>query len=128
MALVTAVARYLTALQCRTRKVVIALFDEEELGQVGSEEFAQFLSNRGDAIHSVHTVDQMGWDSNGDRAIELERPDTGLFELYQAAVTAGGFSIPLHETTTGYTDHVAFRPFGFDAIGITYGCPSVIVD
>tara|TARA_R110002096_G_scaffold433887_2_gene653773 strand:- start:81226 stop:81621 length:396 start_codon:yes stop_codon:yes gene_type:complete len=30
-----------------------------------------------------------------------------------------GESMPIHETTTGFTDHVPFRTYGFMSIGIT---------
>ena len=50
----------------------------EEVGLVGSFEFAAKLVNDGTNAVAVHTIDQMGWDSNGDRLVEVERPDTGL--------------------------------------------------
>ena len=68
---------------------------------------------------SVHTIDQMGWDSDLDRAIELERADPGLFELYEGANAMLARPIPLQPTGTGSTDHVAFRELGFAAVGLT---------
>ena len=119
VAVVYSVARYLATLPCRKASVVFVLFDQEELGLVGSRHFAQWLSDEQNAIIAVHTVDQMGWDKDGDRAIELERPDQGLYEFYRAAVEAGGFSISLIRTETGSTDHVPFREHGFKSIGLT---------
>jgi len=118
VAAVFAVARYATKLPCRSKSLVFVLFDEEEVGLVGSKQFSTKLKNDATSVHSVHTIDQMGWDSDGDRAIELELPDTGLKELYQAAVTKLGVSVALTPTTTASTDHSSFRPT-FLAIGLT---------
>ena len=70
-------------------------------------------------VVSVHTIDQMGWDQDGDRAIELERADEGLFELYAAAEPLAPGVTPLVPTDTGSTDHVSFRDLGFPAVGLT---------
>jgi hypothetical protein len=119
VAAVLAAARYLSSVSCRGKNVTIVLFDQEEVGQLGSMAFAKRLFDDKLSIASVHTIDQVGWDSDGDRALELERPDPGLFPLYQKAVTLGGLKIPLTQTQTGGTDHVAFRAYGFPAVGIT---------
>ncbi len=120
VAVVYAVARYLTALPCRSRNVAFVLFDQEEIGLVGSKAFAKKLERDGVAVRAVHTVDQMGWDSNGDRLIELERPDTGLAEVYRAAANELGASIPITVTSTPSSNHSSFRP-GFPAVGVTEG-------
>ena len=118
VAAVFAVARYATKLPCRSKALIFVLFDEEEVGLVGSKQFATKLKNDGTMVHSVHTIDQMGWDMDGDRAIELELPDTGLRQLYQAAVSELGVSVALTPTTTASTDHSSFRPT-FLAVGLT---------
>jgi Zn-dependent M28 family amino/carboxypeptidase len=118
VAAVFAVARYATKLSCRSKSLIFVLFDEEEVGLVGSKQFATKLKNDGTPVHSVHTIDQMGWDQNANRAIELELPDTGLRELYEAAVSELGVSIAMKSTTTSSTDHSSFRPT-FLAIGLT---------
>ena len=119
VAAVLAAARYLTQVSCRDKHVIVVLFDEEELGQLGSKSFAKRLFDDKRSVVSVHTIDQLGWDQDGDRAVELERPDPGLFQLYQQAVSLGGLGIPLYQTQTGGTDHVAFRAYGFPAVGLT---------
>ena len=124
VALVYAVARYLKDLECRSVNVRFVLFDEEEAGEIGSYEFAGGLAVSTFDVVAAHTIDQLGWDSDGALAIELERPDAGLFEQYQESVQAGGLAIPLTETTTGGTDHVAFRAHGFAAVGVSEGYAS----
>lgn len=119
VAMVTSLGRWLDELPCRELHVILVLFDEEELGLLGSQAFASFLVEQALDVHSVHTIDQMGWDGDGDRAIELERADPGLFELYEAAEPLAPGLTPLIATNTGFTDHVSFRELGFDAIGLT---------
>lgn len=119
VAMVLATARYLKDIPCRKRNVIFVLFDQEEIGLVGSQEFAGLLVGAGLNVVSVHTVDQMGWDNDNDRAIEIERPDTGLLSFYVNARNAAGLSMALHQTSTGSTDHVSFRARGFEAVGLT---------
>jgi Zn-dependent M28 family amino/carboxypeptidase len=123
VAAVLAVARHLQQLGCRSRPVLFVLFDEEERGFVGSKEFARKLADDKLAVHSVHTVDQVAWDRNGDRLVELELPDTGLRALYEAAVAELSVALPLVSTTTRSSDHSSFRPT-FPAVGITEGYTS----
>ena len=70
-------------------------------------------------IHSVHTVDQVAWDRDGDQAIELELPPDELRDFYRNIRAKNGFSMPIHVTRTTSTDHSSFRDCGFDAVGIT---------
>lgn len=117
VAIALAVARAIGALPCRRGGVLVALFDQEEIGLLGSEAFAARLTAEGRAVHSVHTVDQQGWDADGDRAVELELPTDALLARYQAA--ASGLGIPLVATGTPSSDHQSFRAAGFAAVGIT---------
>ena len=119
VAMVLSVARYLSEVECRSANVIFVLFDQEEIGLVGSFAFAQWLAEQELPVVAVHTIDQMGWDSDGDRTIELERADDGLFELYEAAEADLAITIPLIPTNTGFTDHVSFRELGFSAVGLT---------
>jgi hypothetical protein len=117
VALVLSLARYLSSVPCRELNVVFVLFDQEEIGLVGSFEFAGLLDGNGLDVVAAHTVDQMGWDADEDRTIELERADAGLLDFY--ATSAAERSVPLSPTTTGLTDHVSFRDWGFAAVGLT---------
>lgn len=119
VAMVTSLGRFLQSLPCRELHVILVLFDEEEIGLVGSQAFASFLVGQPLTVHSVHTIDQMGWDQDGDRALELERADEGLFEIYAAAEPLAPGETPLVPTDTGFTDHVSFRALGFPAVGLT---------
>lgn len=115
--LVYGVAFKLAKLKVRKRNFIIVFFDQEEGGLVGSRAFAKKLKSDGFNLHSAHTVDQMGWDEDGDRAIELELPTPELEALYRAE--AKKLSIIVHKTRVPSTDHTAFREIGFNAIGVT---------
>ncbi len=116
-ALVYGVAMQLAKLKARKRNFVIVFFDQEERGLVGSRAFAKKLKAEKVNLHSAHTVDQMGWDQDGDRAIELELPTSSLESLYREE--AAKLSITVHKTRVPSTDHTAFREVGFNAIGVT---------
>ncbi len=118
-ALITAAAARLSRLKLPARRLVFVLFDEEERGLRGSRAFAQKLKDEGAKVHSVHTVDQMGWDKDGDRAVELEIPYEGALDLYAGAAAAMKPAIPLLTTQERGSDHSAFRRLGFKAVGLT---------
>ncbi len=118
-ATVLGVARGLSSLQVRGRGVFFVLFDEEERGLQGSRAFAQKLVDEGKNVVAVHTIDQMGWDGDGDGAIELEVPYEGALELYREAAAVTGFSGHIHVTSETGSDHTAFRRLGMPAVGLT---------
>lgn len=119
VAAVVAVARAMADVTPLTRDLIIVFFDEEERGLRGSRAFAQMLQDEGRTIDSVHTIDQMGWDQNRNRAIELELPYDGAVEIYERAATSLGLEIQMFTTEEPGSDHTAFRRLGFNAIGVT---------
>jgi hypothetical protein len=119
VAVVTAAACELSRSAARARNFIFILFDEEERGLRGSRAFAQKIKDEGLKVHSVHTIDQMGWDKDADRAIELELPYDGAVGLYEAAAITMPASIPILVTKEAGSDHTAFRRLGFQAVGIT---------
>lgn len=123
VATVLAVARDAVALRNRTRDLMIVFFDEEERGLVGARRFAERLAAQPAKVHSVHTVDQVGWDTNGNGAIELElpylSPAPGAVALYTDAARALGLTAPIWQTPETGSDHHAFRRAGFPAVGVT---------
>ncbi len=119
VAAVAAVAQEMSRVKKRNRDIIFVFFDEEERGLRGSRAFAQMLVDEKRAVHSVHTIDQMGWDQDGDRAIELELPYDGAQDLYKQAADASNLTIPILTTTESGSDHSAFRRLGFKAVGIT---------
>ncbi|PIW14881.1 hypothetical protein COW36_19720 [bacterium (Candidatus Blackallbacteria) CG17_big_fil_post_rev_8_21_14_2_50_48_46] len=111
-------ARVLKDLPGRKVNLIFAWFDEEELGLVGSHYLARDFKKQGLKLSSVHTLDMVGWDSDQDRVIEIEQPDGPLWDYYQMVNKAHQLNLPLSRTSSGDTDHVAFRQEGFTSVGL----------
>ena len=114
-AVVLAIARYLKDTPCRKAPVIIAFFDQEELGLVGARAFALMLDPA--QTRAVHTIDQVSWDNDNDRRYELELPTPALETEWRAAAVTLGVTVT--STSTSGTDHEAFRERGFAAVGLT---------
>lgn len=116
-ALVYGVAKQIAALKNRTKNVMLVYFDQEESGVVGSLAFTNFIKEKKLNVHSVHTIDQMGWDKDKDQNIEIEIPTPFLKSIYQKHAKLLGVSAFV--TPEAGSDHRTFRAGGFNAIGIT---------
>ncbi len=114
-AVVLAIARYLKDTPCRTSPVIVVFFDQEEQGLFGSIAYARTLSPTN--VLAVHTIDQVAWDADGDKHFELELPTAALEAEWKAAAAVVG--VTAIATSTGGTDHQAFRDRGFAAVGLT---------
>ncbi len=111
------VLRKLTMLKERNANVILVYFDQEEEDLVGSQAFAQKLKKEEFNVHSVHSMDTMGWDRDGDNAVELGLPSDLLEKTY---VEVGKeLNIPIVITSVGSSDHVPFLDLGFNAVGLT---------
>ena len=118
IALVMAVALSMKGKVNRSRNFIFVLFDQEEIGLIGSNAFAQKLINDDFNIHSMHNFDTLGWDGDGDRAVELGYPYSGAVELYRAAADSTGLDIPIQPTDDLLGDHRPFIEKGLRAVGI----------
>ncbi len=116
-ALVFAIAKAMMQQEKRSKNLMIVFFDKEEVGHAGATAFADFLKEKQFNIHSVHTADQVGWDADGDRNIELELPTPELKEVYRKH--AKTFDIKAYRTNETGSDHKELRLAGFNAVGIT---------
>lgn len=111
-------ARVLAQLTERKAELRVCFFDEEELGLVGSYALAKAWKQQGLKVAAVHTVDMIGYDADGDRAIEVEQPDGELWARYNEANRRHNLGFKLVRTSSGDTDHVAFRQSGFASVGL----------
>lgn len=117
VAAVLAVARALKEVPCRSRNVMFVMFDQEEIGLVGSKAFAKAQRDAGTSIVAAHTIDQISWDADGDRIFEVELPTPALFAEYETGASAVGVKVV--QTKTSGTDHQALRAHGYAAAGLT---------
>lgn len=112
-------ATVLKQLPNRKVNVMFAWFDEEELGLVGSKYLARDLKKQGVKITSMHNIDMLGWDSDGDKTVELAQPDGMLFDYYKMVNKTHQLNLPFDRTNTGQSDHESFHHEGFPAICIS---------
>ncbi|NER13619.1 M20/M25/M40 family metallo-hydrolase [Leptobacterium flavescens] len=117
VALNYAVIRQLSKLKERKVNFMVVFFDQEEDDEIGSREFAKKLKEDGKIVHSVHTSDLVGWDENGNRAVELQSPAPFLEKLYRTEAAALG--IPVHITKGASSDNRSFLAEGFPTIAIS---------
>ncbi len=116
-ALVYGVSKLAAAMENRKKNLIFVFFDQEETGHAGSLAFVSFIKESGFKIHSVHTADQVGWDKDGDRNIELELPTKYLKSVYKKH--ASPFGIKIYTTRVTSSDHKEWREAGYNAVGIT---------
>lgn len=120
VAAVLATARYLKELGCTSKQGVhFVFFDEEELQLIGSRAYAQKLKTEGADLRGAYTLDQLGWDMDGDRRIEIELPGAGMMQGVAESIARHGLNVPIVETSTVGSDHTAFREQGYPALGVT---------
>lgn len=116
VAMVLAAARYLSELERRDQAVVFALFDQEELGLIGSLAFAERLRIDGALVDGMHNFDMLSWDQDDDRGVELWSPDEDLEPLYRDAAAEIGMPVSTYDLLS--SDHAAFAANGFAAVGL----------
>ena len=116
VAIVLAAARYLRELPVRQHPVAFVLFDQEEIGLIGSKAYVQSLVAAQTLVKGAHVFDMLSWDGDGDHAVELWSPSASLEASYQAHGGAAG--TPIQPVTFKLSDHQAFLDAGFLAVGI----------
>ncbi len=116
VAIVLVAARYLSTLPRRDHPIDFVLFDQEEIGLVGSRAYVEMLRTQSAAVDSVHAFDMLSFDGDGDRAVELWSPSPGLEALYRTHGTLRG--IPVFAVTFTSSDHQSFLTRGFAAVGV----------
>lgn len=103
--------------------LVFALWDEEELGLIGSSAYTE-ATIHGKNLLGYINLDMIGWDGNNDRKTELQmRPvanSLSLASLVLETQQAYGINLELKIVNPGSvnTDHYSFWKKGFTAIGI----------
>lgn len=116
-AIVIVAARYLATRTTRDRAIDLVLFDQEEIGLVGSGAYAMKLMNDQTPVDTVHVFDMISFDGDGDGALELWKPDAGLEALYRQHAGPRNIPIGVNPTFAG-SDHESFVSRGFATVGV----------
>lgn len=118
IAVILSVFRKALQLENRSKNLIVVFFDQEEEGiSAGSIAFAKYLNSTDFDIHSVHTFDMIGWDSDNNKEVELELPTKEIEALY--AKHASILSIPVYSTMITSSDHYSFIKAGMNAVGVS---------
>ena len=112
-----AVARHLAAMPERTATVHFVLFDQEEVGLVGAGVNAERWRQGQVPLESMHNIDMIGWDTDGDGVIEFDSNSPEITALYQEM--AADLPVSLLVTTYPNTDHQPYRARGFTVASIS---------
>ncbi|MEO1033659.1 MAG: M28 family peptidase [Bacteroidota bacterium] len=118
IALISEVLRKAIKITNRKKNLIVVFFDQEEEDiSAGSTAFAKYLIKQKYKVHSVHTYDLIGWDSDNNKEVEIELPSPKLEELYKRHADTLG--IPIYVTKVNSSDHYSFIKKGFEAVGIS---------
>ncbi len=116
-ALVLAAARYFADQPERNWNYLFVFFDEEEVGLVGSQAFADKIRSEQLDVRAVHNFDLISWDEDGDGAVELWSPDPGLQALYEQVGQERGVTVQSVEF--GSSDHASFIGINLPTVGVS---------
>ena len=106
------VARTLKTLPERNLGIIFILADLEETGLIGSGGAVNDLAalNVNVNVHSVHSYDMLGWDGDGDNAVELDPGSDEIEAIYRKHACELGIFVKT--ISTNRSDHAAFRAAG----------------
>lgn len=115
-AVVVVAARYLASRTRRDLPVDLVLFDQEEAGLIGSTAYALMMRDQNIVADSVHNVDMVSFDGDGDHSVELWSPTPALEAVYRMHGTARG--IPVSAVPFSSSDHQSFLDRGYPTVGV----------
>lgn len=98
--------------------VRFAAWDEEEIGLVGSQYYAQGAFNNGAQILGVLNLDMIAWDSDDDFTYSIS-VDNNSEDFANDFITTAGYYQPLlnhNFINTTASDHASFWQYGYPAI------------
>jgi len=116
-AFVLAAARYFAVQPTRSWNYQFVFFDEEEIGLVGSQAYAEKIRSEQQDIRAVHIFDLISWDEDGDGAVELWSPTPELQLVYEEAGARLG--IPVQPVDFGSSDHASFLGINVPTVGVS---------
>jgi hypothetical protein len=105
--------------------IIYALWDEEEIGRVGSAYYAQQAAQAGDNILGVVNLEMFGWDSNQDGLMDIHTsPIANSIQLADLVydlqnVYNLGLSPVIYNPGTPFSDHSSFWDQGYTAVLFT---------
>lgn len=115
------IARILST-QCLDNTIVYALWDEEEIGLLGSAIYATQAQTDNDNILGVYNIDMIAYDGDGDNSfdIDVKQGDAGSIAMGNAIINVlNSYTFNLNHNLinpgTEQSDHSSFWNRGFPA-------------
>lgn len=98
--------------------VRFAAWDEEEIGLIGSEHYAEMASVNGDEILGVLNLDMIAWDSDNDMVYSIATNSISTKFTNDFLTTTGYYQPSLSNNfiNTNASDHASFWQYGYPAI------------
>lgn len=116
-------ARIMSAMEF-PNTLIFALWDEEELGLIGSTAYTAQQTIHGDSLLGYINLDMLGWDGNDDNLTEVHvRPIANSIKLMQMVVDCNelyniGLNLEIVNPGSVNSDHFPFWQKGYSAVGI----------
>jgi hypothetical protein len=103
-----------------TATIIFALWDSEEIGLIGSAEYAADARESTPQIAAVINLDMIGWDGDDDHVLEVHSNDASTFIANDVKRTISEQNLDLSPIVinpgTGRSDHASFWNNGFPAV------------
>lgn len=102
--------------------IIFALWDEEEYGLAGSNNFATTADNANDTIHGVINMDAIAHDSDNDSVARVHTKPTANSEIIADTVVAVnmdyniGIDLIVNNPGATYSDHASFWNHNYGAV------------
>lgn len=117
------IARILST-QCTDNTIIYALWDQEEIGLIGSNYYAQQAAENGDNILGVLNIDMMAYDGNDDGAFDIDVRNFGNSLAMKDDIISVlnnptyGFTLNVNVVNPGTysSDHSSFWNQGYSAV------------
>lgn len=117
VAVAISIATKISKLDDRKIHLLVVFFDQEEDGSVGSRAFIRKAKREGMAIRSMHNIDMIGWDDDGDRNFEIDVTTDEMENIYRSA--ARKREVDVTRVTYNSADHLSFRNAGIEAVCVS---------
>ncbi|HUH74053.1 MAG TPA: M20/M25/M40 family metallo-hydrolase [Chitinophagales bacterium] len=104
--------------------VILALWDEEEIGLVGSQAYAASAESNNDTLIGYINLDMIAWDSDNDGSVEIHvRPIAQSLDLLEDVIFCNneyqiGLDLKINNPGSSDSDYASFWNNNLSAIGI----------
>ena len=110
-------------LQCGLR---IVMFDQEELGLIGSKQYAAYMHDQGEFANNfmgLIQLEMLGWDADDDGEFHIidchENQSKDLTDILEDVIYNNGIQLTRREACTNRSDHASFWAYNQAAVVVS---------